>query len=126
MAEFSSRFVDKTGIGGAKEPLEDRARPWSGARPLELGHIVHRQQRFKIRAVEVRAPIDDQRLWQTPIAADALAQYHHIGAIAWGIIGQVGYQHTPRVGIDEERTPRPPQHLARARMAQNDIQFRVI
>jgi hypothetical protein len=54
-----------------------------------------RQKRFKIRALELGATIDDNDLMQAAIAPDAVPQNHHAGSITRSIERQIERKATP-------------------------------
>src|SRR2546421_12398440 len=74
---IAKEVVHKLGIGCPKQALNHRAIAGFGPRTSLLLAPVVGDQRLKVGATKIWPTIDDDGLWQTPIAADTLAQGHH-------------------------------------------------
>src|SRR5579863_9110460 len=78
----SAQVMYKLGVAHPKKTFTQRPKTWFTGRPFLLGALMSCEERLEICAFKFLSAVDHHGLRQTVIAADALAQNHHAGAIA--------------------------------------------
>src|SRR6266567_2844441 len=118
--------IDKACLGGPEEPFFDISRLGISSRTLQLRDVVKGQERFKIGAIEIRAPINYQYLWQPLVASHAFTYHHHIGTATWRIKCQICGKRPSRIRIGHHRRPRFTEYFSRPRTDQLNICLKMI
>jgi len=123
---IAAQLVEQLGRGRAKQALNQRPRARLLGWSLMLGDKVARQHRLKGHAPKIGPPIDDNCLRQPLMPLHAQPKHHHRRAVARRVIGQVGRQDPPAVGIGQQRQPGTPEGFARKLRYQQDVQLGMI
>src|SRR5712691_2392406 len=93
----SQQMVEEFTLHGTKQALLGRSKARFSSRTLMLTHSVESEQLLKVHAGKFRASIHRNRCWEASIALDAVAEYHHTGAVRRWVEGQVGGRNEPGV-----------------------------
>src|SRR5258708_4942036 len=91
-----------------------------------FAYSIQGEKLLKVHAGKLWPSINRNGCWQASIAFHAQTKDGQAGAITGRIKGQVVSGNAPGMGEDEQSQPTLSQWLASPRIAQNQIQFRMI
>src|SRR5207248_5219988 len=118
---IAEQMVEKLAFHGTKQAFLGRAEARLSSGTLVFPHAVKSQQLLKVHAGKLRATIDRNRCWQTPIAFDTQTKDREARTITGWIEGQVKSSNASRMRENEERQPAFSQRLACPGIAQDQV-----
>src|ERR1035437_3106001 len=122
----SAQVMYELGVAHAEKAFTQRPKTRFTGRSRFLGTLMPGEERLEICAFKFLPPVAPHGLRETFIAADALAQNHHAGAIARRIEREICGQYPATVGVNQDGQPRSAQPAPSPRADEFNIQFSMV